>query len=327
MIQTRPTRAFAIPVVAANRHHLHQNTRHEHDYPCWQTTAALNTRRLSMPCLSTCHRPDTTSPDFSSDDGHAFSFPLFSTIPREKETSTKEPSSSEISAIFQPYLPPTPRPRFVRFLRGNGYQLLSSRTTRAELLGPRQTSICSRLPFEASARERERERLGPVKSLEELAIRSNYGTRPSVSTTLFSPFRFTNLEHQLIPGKTKLSARIPEEHPTTFLLCPPRSRGRLDVRSKLIRPWKERERHQGARSREHNSTRKRTEGDLISMLILPSHRGPSVFTAVSVARSPPPPRRGIADYGLEPVGPHRAWRPRRGGKEANKYRAIGCSFF
>lgn len=173
--------------------------------------------------------------------------------------------------------------------------------------------------------ERERERLGPVKSLEELAIRSNYGTRPSVSTTLFSPFRFTNLEHQLIPGKTKLSARIPEEHPTTFLLCPPRSRGRLDVRSKLIRPWKERERHQGARSREHNSTRKRTEGDLISMLILPSHRGPSVFTAVSVARSPPPPRRGIADYGLEPVGPHRAWRPRRGGKEANKYRAIGCS--
>lgn len=49
MIQTRPTRAFAIPVVAANRHHLHQNTRHEHDYPCWQTTAALNTRRLSMP--------------------------------------------------------------------------------------------------------------------------------------------------------------------------------------------------------------------------------------------------------------------------------------
>lgn len=120
--------------------------------------------------------------------------------------------------------------------------------------------------------ERERERLGPVKSLEELAIRSNYGTRPSVSTTLFSPFRFTNLEHQLIPGKTKLSARIPEEHPTTFLLCPPRSRGRLDVRSKLIRPWKERERHQGARSREHNSTRKRTEGDLISMLILPSHR-------------------------------------------------------
>ena len=88
---------------------------------------------------------------------HAFSFPLFSTIPREKETSTKEPSSSEISAIFQPYLPPTPRPRFVRFLRGNGYQLLSSRTTRAELLGPRQTSICSRLPFEASARERERE--------------------------------------------------------------------------------------------------------------------------------------------------------------------------
>lgn len=280
-----------------------------------------------MPCLSTCHRPDTTSPDFSSDDGHAFSFPLFSTIPREKETSTKEPSSSEISAIFQPYLPPTPRPRFVRFLRGNGYQLLSSRTTRAELLGPRQTSICSRLPFEASARERERERLGPVKSLEELAIRSNYGTRPSVSTTLFSPFRFTNLEHQLIPGKTKLSARIPEEHPTTFLLCPPRSRGRLDVRSKLIRPWKERERHQGARSREHNSTRKRTEGDLISMLILPSHRGPSVFTAVSVARSPPPPRRGIADYGLEPVGPHGAWRPRRGGKEANKYRAIGCSFF
>lgn len=140
--------------------------------------------------------------------------------------------------------------------------------------------------------ERERERLGPVKSLEELAIRSNYGTRPSVSTTLFSPFRFTNLEHQLIPGKTKLSARIPEEHPTTFLLCPPRSRGRLDVRSKLIRPWKERERHQGARSREHNSTRKRTEGDLISMLILPSHRGPSVFTAVSVARSPPPPRKG-----------------------------------
>lgn len=175
--------------------------------------------------------------------------------------------------------------------------------------------------------ERERERLGPVKSLEELAIRSNYGIRPSVSTTLFSPFRFTNLEHQLIPGKTKLSARIPEEHPTTFLLCPPRSRGRLDVRSKLIRPWKERERHQGARSREHNSTRKRTEGDLISMLILPSHRGPSVFTAVSVARSPPPPRRGIADYGLEPVGPHGAWRPRRGGKEANKYRAIGCSFF
>lgn len=175
--------------------------------------------------------------------------------------------------------------------------------------------------------ERERERLGPVKSLEELAIRSNYGTRPSVSTTLFSPFRFTNLEHQLIPGKTKLSARIPEEHPTTFLLCPPRSRGRLDVRSKLIRPWKERERHQGARSREHNSTRKRTEGDLISMLIFPSHRGPSVFTAVSVARSPPPPRRGIADYGLEPVGPHGAWRPRRGGKEANKYRAIGCSFF
>lgn len=164
-----------------------------------------------------------------------------------------------------------------------------------------------------------------MKSLEELAIRSNYGTRPSVSTTLFSPFRFTNLEHQLIPGKTKLSARIPEEHPTTFLLCPPRSRGRLDVRSKLIRPWKERERHQGARSREHNSTRKRTEGDLISMLIFPSHRGPSVFTAVSVARSPPPPRRGIADYGLEPVGPHRAWRPRRGGKEANKYRAIGCS--
>lgn len=178
-----------------------------------------------------------------------------------------------------------------------------------------------------SLRSRERERLGPVKSLEELAIRSNYGTRPSVSTTLFSPFRFTNLEHQLIPGKTKLSARIPEEHPTTFLLCPPRSRGRLDVRSKLIRPWKERERHQGARSREHNSTRKRTEGDLISMLILPSHRGPSVFTAVSVARSPPPPRRGIADYGLEPVGPHGAWRPRRGGKEANKYRAIGCSFF
>lgn len=175
--------------------------------------------------------------------------------------------------------------------------------------------------------ERERERLGPVKSLEELAIRSNYGTRPSVSTTLFSPFRFTNLEHQLIPGKTKLSARIPEEHPTTFLLCPPRSRGRLDVRSKLIRPWKERERYQGARSREHNSTRKRTEGDLISMLILPSHRGPSVFTVVSVARSPPPPRRGIADYGLEPVGPHGAWRPRRGGKEANKYRAIGCSFF
>lgn len=229
----------------------------------------------------------------------------FSTIP-----------SAHISSSIRPL---SPRQRLSIAVLANDVCRASRPTPNIHLLATPLRSLRSR--------ERERERLGPVKSLEELAIRSNYGTRPSVSTTLFSPFRFTNLEHQLIPGKTKLSARIPEEHPTTFLLCPPRSRGRLDVRSKLIRPWKERERHQGARSREHNSTRKRTEGDLISMLILPSHRGPSVFTAVSVARSPPPPRRGIADYGLEPVGPHGAWRPRRGGKEANKYRAIGCSFF
>lgn len=325
MIQTRPTRAFAIPVVAANRHHLHQNTRHEHDYPCWQTTAALNTRRLSMPCLST-RRQIQRRPIFLPTTVTRFLF-LFSQQSRARK---KPPQKSPPPPKYRPFFNHTFRPHLV---------LDSSAFSAATAINccPRERRVPS---FSAHAKhpfardspskpplERERERLGPVKSLEELAIRSNYGTRPSVSTTLFSPFRFTNLEHQLIPGKTKLSARIPEEHPTTFLLCSPRSRGRLDVRSKLIRPWKERERHQGARSREHNSTRKRTEGDLISMLILPSHRGPSVFTAVSVARSPPPPRRGIADYGLEPVGPHRAWRPRRGGKEANKYRAIGCSFF
>lgn len=78
-----------------------------------------------------------------------------------------------------------------------------------------------------------------MKSLEEprdpLQLRA--GTRRSVSTTLFSPFLpFTNLEHQLIPGKTKLSARIPEEHPSVS--SPPAAiKGAPRVlRSKVIQP-------------------------------------------------------------------------------------------
>lgn len=67
-----------------------------------------------------------------------------------------------------------------------------------------------------------------------------------------------------------------------------------------------------------NVTQRGKEGDLISMLIFPWVVGSLLFLLLECAR-------GIADYGLEPVGPHRAWR--RGGKEVNKYRGVGRSFF
>ena len=53
-----------IPVVAANRHHLRRNTRHEHDYPCSRTTTGETLHTLSIVPFDV---PPSTipSPDFS----------------------------------------------------------------------------------------------------------------------------------------------------------------------------------------------------------------------------------------------------------------------
>lgn len=54
-----------IPVVAANRHHLRQNTRHEHDYPCSRTTTGETLHTLSIVPFDMLPPSTTPRPDFS----------------------------------------------------------------------------------------------------------------------------------------------------------------------------------------------------------------------------------------------------------------------
>lgn len=140
-----------------------------------------------------------------------------STTPRpdfsflQRKTNLRETASPPPDLKYRPFFNHTFRPRLVLHSSAfspDGYQLLSSRTTRAELLGPRQTSIC---PFETSAilsrterkgeKERDRERLGPVKSVEESSRSAPITGRLFRFNDSFLCLPFTNLEHQLIPEK------------------------------------------------------------------------------------------------------------------------------
>lgn len=184
-----------IPVVAANRHHLRQNTRHEHDYPCSRTTTGETLHTLSHRAFRRAAKHNS-SPRF-----------FFSPARNKPPRNSLPPPDLK----YRPFFNHTFRPRLVLHSSAfspDGYQLLSSRTTRAELLGPRQTSIC---PFETSAilsrterkgeKERDRERLGPVKSVEESSRSAPITGRLFRFNDSFLCLPFTNLEHQLIPEK------------------------------------------------------------------------------------------------------------------------------
>lgn len=131
-------------------------------------------RNLTHPfssCLSTCRQAQFLAPIF-----------LFSS---EKQTSAKQPPPSrfEISAIFQPYLPPTSRSPFVRFLsRRLSIAVLANDACRASRPTPNihlpLRNLRDSLSNGEKGRERERQREARPREIGrgEFAIRSNYGT-------------------------------------------------------------------------------------------------------------------------------------------------------
>lgn len=142
----------------------------------------------SPSCLSTCRQAQLLAPIF-----------LFSS---EKQTSAKQPPPSrfEISAIFQPYLPPTSRSPFVRFLsRRLSIAVLANDACRASRPTPNIHLPLRNLRDSLS--NGERERLGPVKSVEESSRSAPITGRLFRFNDSFLCLPFTNLEHQLIPEK------------------------------------------------------------------------------------------------------------------------------
>lgn len=148
-------------------------------------------RNLTHPfssCLSTCRQAQFLAPIF-----------LFSS---EKQTSAKQPPPSrfEISAIFQPYLPPTSRSPFVRFLsRRLSIAVLANDACRASRPTPNIHLPLRNLRDSLS--NGDRERLGPVKSVEESSRSAPITGRLFRFNDSFLCLPFTNLEHQLIPEK------------------------------------------------------------------------------------------------------------------------------
>lgn len=160
-----------IPVVAANRHHLRQNTRHEHDYPCSRTTTGETLHTLSHRAFRRAAKHNS-SPRF-----------FFSPARNKPPRNSLSPSRFEISAIFQPYLPPTSRSPFVRFLsRRLSIAVLANDACRASRPTPNihlpLRNLRDSLSNGEKGRERERQREARPREIGrgEFAIRSNYGT-------------------------------------------------------------------------------------------------------------------------------------------------------